>query len=115
MSAFTQESLDRLTQLLGEVSARPMFGGYGFYRNDRIFGCVMRDDLYLKTDDQTRDTFLAAGAKQMTNDVVQKHTNRRMSMPYYLADPQADHFAGWVQLAVAAAERSSSKAKKGKG
>ena len=39
-------------QGLGKIRARAMFGGYGIYLNDLMFGLVADDVLYLKTDDQ---------------------------------------------------------------
>lgn len=112
MTTFTQESLDLLTTILGDVLARPMFGGYGFYHKDKIFGCVSHDALYLKADDSTRDIFLAAGAMPMTNDGIKQPGTRTRSMPYYTVDTAADHFEEWVRLAAAVAERSSKPPKK---
>ena len=52
--------LDQLSALEG-LSSRVMFGGYGLYRNADFFAIVFRSRLYLKTDDTTREKFLAAG------------------------------------------------------
>lgn len=35
---------------LGRARARAMFGGFGLYLNDLMFGLVTDDELYLKTD-----------------------------------------------------------------
>lgn len=52
-----------LDQLLGlpDVSAQAMFGGYGLYQAGTFFGIIHQSRLYLKTDDQSRQDYLAAG------------------------------------------------------
>lgn len=44
---------------LGNITARPMFGGYTIYCDDSAFGLVARDALYLKADEQNRPEFEA--------------------------------------------------------
>ncbi len=36
------------------IVARAMFGGYGLYRDGRIFGIIVESQLYLKVDDTNR-------------------------------------------------------------
>jgi TfoX/Sxy family transcriptional regulator of competence genes len=45
------EILDGLSGL-GEIAARPMFGGY--YCRDTIFAIAHRDRLYLKVDERSK-------------------------------------------------------------
>ena len=43
------------------VDARAMFGGYGLYRDGRMFALIADDTLYLKADAQSSPEFVAAG------------------------------------------------------
>ncbi|WP_411823815.1 TfoX/Sxy family protein [Leptospira sp. 'Mane'] len=64
---FVEETLEKLS-ILGNVTARAMFGGHGLYLDGVIFGLVVEDVLYLKVDDQTISKFQAAGGKPFTYD-----------------------------------------------
>ena len=46
---------------LGDISARPIFGGHGLYWNDLIFGMVFRERLYFKVDDQAKGEYVSRG------------------------------------------------------
>ena len=46
--SFRDFVLDQLREVPGDVQARPMFGGYGLYRNDVIFGILWKGRLFLK-------------------------------------------------------------------
>lgn len=52
--------LDQLSTMSG-LSARPMFGGFGLYSDDKFFGIVWRDVLYFRTSPATVGRYLAAG------------------------------------------------------
>jgi DNA transformation protein and related proteins len=51
---------DRLASL-GEVTARPLFGGHGLYRGETIFGILFVGKLYLKVDERSKGDYLARG------------------------------------------------------
>lgn len=58
--------IDYVVELLGttgSVTARRMFGGHGIYQDGLMFALVTGDVLYLKTDDETRARFVAAGSQ----------------------------------------------------
>src|SRR3954447_3877189 len=57
---FEQQILDRLS-CLGEVTARPLFGGHGLYWRDTIFAIAYGGRLYLKVDARSRRDFEARG------------------------------------------------------
>ena len=63
--AFSPELRDHILELLeplGPVTARPMFGGVGFFFEGAMFALLTRADvLYLRTDDETRGAFQDAG------------------------------------------------------
>lgn len=101
----SREFVAHVTELLsglGELKARPMFGGHGFYCRGAFFGFVLGDVLYLKADDQSRSRFLAAGLKPF---VWQKRPSRN----YYRAPAEAlespEAALSWAREALGAALR----------
>jgi DNA transformation protein len=53
---------DYVAEQLGEdVDIRPMFGGYGLYRDDRFFGIVFKSRLYFRTGPRSRKEYLRRG------------------------------------------------------
>jgi DNA transformation protein len=60
MSELIAHLLD-LLQPLGEVRARRMFGGYGLYLGNRMFGLVAEGTLYLKVDADSERDYAEAG------------------------------------------------------
>jgi DNA transformation protein len=52
--------IDRLSPL-GEVTARPLFGGHGLYWRESIFAILYRDRLYLKVDEDSKGDYQARG------------------------------------------------------
>lgn len=87
------------------VRARAMFGGYGIYADDVMFGLISSDDvLYLKIDDTSRAKYEALEMPQF------------MTMPYFqlpidiLEDDE--QLAAWVKTAVSVAIRTKKPKKK---
>ena len=91
---------------LGDVTARPMFGGHGVFLDDRMFALISKDVLYFKADDENRAEFEAAGMESYGK------------MPYYQMPPAATndprHFENLSSGAAAAAVRGDRKKSKGK-
>ncbi len=110
MSEFV-EYLAEVFQDFGAIRARRMFGGYGIYHDDLMFGLVADDVLYLKVDPQSVALFEDKDLKPF--EYVKNGTSMKMS--YYMA-PEAifddpDVAKEWAQLAFAAALRSRKPAK----
>lgn len=53
------DELSEVFERFGRVEARRMFGGYGLFHEDRMFGLIAGGRLYLKTDDENRAQFQA--------------------------------------------------------
>jgi DNA transformation protein len=69
---------DFVSEQLGEdAEIRPMFGGYGLYRNDVFFGIVFKGRLFFRTGPLTRKKYLARGMKPF------KPNARMTSKTYY--------------------------------
>jgi len=104
-----RESAEHALELLaplGPVRARAMFGGYGIYHEDVMFGLVASDQLYLKVDDETKERFREAGGEPFSYDGKDKP----IEMSYWTApdetldDPTA--LLPWAELALDAARRA---------
>lgn len=106
----SEEFLTHLMDLFstsGEIRARRMFGGHGLYRDELMFALVANDGLFLKIDDVTRPTFESAGS----GPFIFNRGPRDIAMSYWSAPDAAMESAQdmrpWVELAVAAALRTS--------
>jgi DNA transformation protein len=62
-SSYVDYALELLAGL-GPVRARAMMGGHIVHCGGVAVALVYDDRLYLKTDEETRETFLAAGGVQ---------------------------------------------------
>ena len=114
MSEFV-EYLVEVFQHFGTVRARRMFGGYGVYHDDLMFGLVADDVLYLKADNQSAKLFEDKGLEQF--EYVKN--GKSMKMSYYMAPEEIfddpDVAKEWADRAYEAALRSRKPAKRGKG
>jgi DNA transformation protein len=90
---------------LGPVAARRMFGGVGLYHDERFFGLIARDTLYLKVNDENRADY---EARRMAR-FHPRPNKPQLSMTYYElpADilEDGDACALWARKSVAAAVR----------
>lgn len=108
-STFAAHAVDLLSGL-GPVDARRMFGGYGVYARGVMFGLIAGDELFLKTDDETRDRFRAAGCQMWVYG--------RMAETNYYRPPDEAHedpeaMLPWAKLGLEAAlRRRAAKAAK---
>ena len=59
--SFKDYVLEQLVPL--NVKARPMFGAFGLYLDNKFFGIIDQDQLFLKTSEQTRKDYEALGSK----------------------------------------------------
>lgn len=109
-SEFLDWLLERLA-LLGPVTARAMFGGYGIYIEDMIFGIVVNDVFYLKTDAVSRLDFEIAGCEPfVTTSGRYEKKGRSTAMAYFELPAEAleDDAAllDWARLGIGAALRA---------
>jgi len=105
MDVFVSHVLDLLKDF-GSVTAKPMFGGHGIYRDGIIFAIVVKGALYLKADDTTRSRFTKKGLTRFT--YLRK--GKECAMSYYLVPEEAledrDELCDWSREAFEAALRS---------
>jgi DNA transformation protein len=105
-SEFCDHLMDLMAPL-GDVRVRAMFGGYGVYLGQLMFGLVADDTLYLKVDNGNRTRFEAAGLPPFT------YTGKRgqpIIMSYHQAPPESLEDAAvlcdWAREALEAARRA---------
>lgn len=106
MTGFT-DYLPELFASFGRVSVRKMFGGHGVYCDGLMFALVADDVLYLKADDQNRETFSARGLGPFQYGKGEK----TMAMSYFAAPAELfddpDEAAVWARRSFEAALRAA--------
>jgi DNA transformation protein len=101
--AFAVELLGRV----GAVRARAMFGGHGIYCGDLMIGLVDDDEVFLKTDAETRPRFEEAGCRQWVYSGGQKETRTSYFRPPDEAHESPEDMEPWGRLALDAARRAA--------
>lgn len=109
-SEFLELVLEQLATV-GRLRARAMFGGYGIYRDDRIFAIIADGRLFFKADEAVRGDFEARGLAPFTYIA----RGKTVTMQYFEAPPDvfddAEAMRHWAGKALGAAARSSGAAK----
>lgn len=103
---FVEHVLDLLS-LAGPVQARRMFGGHGLYVEGAMFGLVDGDELFLKTDAESRARFVGAGCEPW----AYARRDGRVEQTSYYRPPDEAHeepeaMLPWARLAIDAALRA---------
>lgn len=102
-----REFLRELTEPLGGVTFRKMFGGLSIYQDGMVFALEIDGSLYFKVDGQTRDRFVAEDCPQFEYTTKD---GRTAQMPYWRAPErlydEPDEFADWCRAAVGVARRA---------
>ena len=94
----------------GPVTVRRMFSGAGIFADGLMFGLIVRDVIYLKTDDSNRADFEREGCAPFTYTRGRKsgrpseHALPYWRLPERLYD-DPEELAVWARRAHAAAER----------
>lgn len=107
----SREFLDYLVDRLGpmgDVRARPMFGGHGLFLDGLMFAIISSDTLYLKVDDGTRDRYDAAGLAPFRPSADRPKTMSYYPLPDAVFEDQ-DALVEWAREAFAAALRGRPK------
>jgi len=96
--------------VMGEITSRPMMGGYTLYCDGFVFAIIAHDVLHLKVDDSNRAAFESVGMKPF-----QPFEDKPGTMSYY--PPPASFFEDddelkrWAAGAVAAGRRAAARKK----
>jgi DNA transformation protein and related proteins len=118
VSAGYRDHIADLFRPFGEVTFKRFFGGVGLYHKAKLFGFIMRDRVYLKTDADTRKSYEAERAEPFTFTNARGETvaTGYFELPARLHD-DSDELGRWIRRAheIATAPRASKRAtKKGK-
>lgn len=101
--------LSEVFETFGPIRAKRMFGGWGIYFDELMFGLVADDVLYLKADAESEPEFLELGLEPFEY----RKQGRLTRISYYTApdivfeDP--DEARAWATRAFEAALRSKKK------
>ncbi len=98
-----------LLQGMGPVRSKRMFGGFGIFLDDLMFGLIADNELYLKVDDENRAEFEELGLSPFT---YQKQ-DQEMQLSYYQAPADAlddmELMTQWGNKGFAAALRAAAR------
>lgn len=96
----------QLLARLGPITVRRMFGGHGVYCDGFFIAIVHDGTLWLKTDELTRERFLAEGGEQF----VYQRLGKAASLGFHTPPPEAlespPEMLVWSRLALEAALRA---------
>lgn len=98
---------DDLFAPFGKIVVRRMFGGEGLYRDNVMFGFVFEERIYLKTNEEGRQAYLAEGCMPFVypmkkGDII---SHNYYAMPDRLYD-DPDALAEWAHVAFAVAKNT---------
>lgn len=94
---------------LGAVSARAMFGGWGFYLDGRMFALAALETFYIKTDVANRHEFESHGLGAFRFEAQGKVTVTSYFQPPSEALDDRDLLCEWARKGVEAAARATKK------
>ena len=87
---------------LGVIVPQHLFGAVGLYLEERIFGIVHDGTVYFRTSDESREQYVAAGAKPF---VFQRADGRAAVLRYHSVPDEVladrDLACGWALRATA--------------
>jgi DNA transformation protein and related proteins len=98
-----------LLEPLGFVTARRMFGGVGLHRGGQMFGLIIDDRLYFKTDALNRAEFEARGCEPFAYE----SKRGRVTTSYWTAPEDAldsaELLVPWGRRGMDAAQRAAAR------
>ena len=109
------DRFDDLFAPFGKILVRRMFGAEGLFRDGLMFGIVYQERIYFKTSDESRQTFVAEGAKPLYYKF--KNGEGVLTSYYELPDrlyDDPDELAEWARAAFAVAKTAPAVKKKRK-
>lgn len=101
-----------ITQSIGPVYSKRMFGGYGIFLEGLMFGLIADKTLYLKLDKESKNDFTAIGLEAFSYN----KNGKEMKMSYFQAPEEAledlEVMNFWANKAYSAALRTAVKKNK---
>ena len=99
---------------LGAVSARAMFGGWGFHLDGRMFALAAFETFYIKADVANRADFESRGLAPFRYESQGKVSAMSYFQPPSEALDDRDLLCEWARKGVEAAARAAKKKRPGK-
>jgi DNA transformation protein len=108
-AAFVLEQLDAI----GPIATKRMFGAVALYADDRFFGLIAGDVLYLKVDGWTRVARERAGARPFVPYPARPGTRstKHFSVPAAILE-DGDRLIAWARESIQIAGADSGRPKK---
>jgi DNA transformation protein and related proteins len=105
---------DDLFAAFGQVMLKRLFSGEGIYADGKIIGVIVRDVVYLKTDDESRAAYKSEGCKPFYFTTGGK----RIASTYYAVPERlyddAEELSEWARGALKISAANPQKKKKRK-
>ena len=105
---------DFILDLLGPLEPLPrrMFSGVALFHSGVMFGLLVRDTMYLRVDEATREQFEQAGSRPFSY----RRGEREVILSAYYVVPEdlldrQDELLQWARDAIAASRRATSNAR----
>ncbi len=95
--SFKDFVLDQLSELRG-VTCRAMFGGYGLYHGETVFGIIHKGRLYFKTDEATRKNYAERAMKPFRPNTKQT-LKTYYEVPVEILEDQ-EALTAWAEQAI---------------
>lgn len=92
-------SIEKRLSAFFSVSTRAMFGGFGVYREKKMFGLIANNQFYVKADKQSAEYFKSFGSEPFTY----QNNGKDVAMSYWKVTDEvmeSDELLGeWLDLA----------------
>jgi len=111
---YHNEFVDYVTDLLDQfatIAVRPMFGGFGIYKNGLMFALIADNELYFKADENAAQFFETYGSTPFTYD----NGKKLVKMSYWKVVPDVfdnqEMIKIWIDIAYNVAVKNKQKTK----
>src|SRR5580698_6765720 len=101
------EYLVEMLQSLGEIRVKSMFGGWGFYADERFFAIVADEGFYVKVDDVSRKEFEDLGLEPFRFEMRETKAVMDYYHPPAAALDDREMLCEWGRKGIEAAERAA--------
>ncbi len=96
-SSFCEYVVNELMREIPGVTSRAMFGGYGLYKDGKIFGMIANDILYFKVNDTNKADYERLGSQPFTyENKGKKYAMSYWEVPQEIQD-EPETLAAWAQ------------------
>ena len=109
-ASFHEFVMNELFANIDGVTSRPMFGGWGIYRDGMFFALIDDGQLYFKVDESSKAAYQKYGSKPF---VYTGHKGKAVTMSYYELPAEvmekSELLQKYVETSVNVAKRSKKK------